>query len=500
MNHLIERLQRRAASDPGATALRSRDKRLGYGELMDAVHQASRQLRSLQLRSIGLFLDNGLDWIIFDLAALQAGISVVPLPWFFSDAQIAHAIADARLDGIVFDRALPRGVEPLGTALPGFSDSRLQRIDGARGAVGRAYAAAARISYTSGSTGAPKGIALDAGFIELTADSLCQAIGRLDIETHLGILPYATLLENIAGIYVPLLLGRCVHAEPAAEIGLGATLAIDPERLRVCFNRVRPNSLIITPQLLDLLCLLAERAAINPDCLVFVAVGGARVSPASLRRARHAGIPAYEGYGLTEFGSVATLNTPWDDRVGSVGKPLPGVTLVIAEDGEICLSRRAADAVEGAGATPRKPIRSGDLGSVDADGFVHVHGRKSNLIVLANGRNVSPEWIEAELNFSSLIEHSFVFAEDGKQLSVLIASSATGALLDAEIARINRDLPAYARLQRWYRLADPFSPEAGTLTVNGRLRRAQIERQLPGLLAHAAASPSAGRSHMAIDK
>jgi len=480
MNGLIERLRQQAAASPHAIALRSRDQHLSFAELVCAVEQATLQLQSLQLRSIGLYLDNGIDWIIFDLAALAAGISVVPLPRFFSAAQIAHAIIDANLDGVVFDRQLPPGASACGIALPGFSNSRLQCIEttpepGPVPAQPR-LSTLAKISYTSGSTGAPKGVELDVECIEQTVNALCQAIGDLDIKTHLSILPYATLLENIAGIYVPLLLGRCVHAEPSADVGLSDVLGLDPSQLLACFNRVRPNSMIITPQLLDLLCQLVESAAINPGSLVFVAVGGARVAPDLLLRARRAGIPAYEGYGLTEFVSVATLNTPQQDRVGSVGKPLPGVEVVVAGDGEICLARVPATGIR------QRYLRTGDFGSIDDDGFVHVHGRKSNLIVLANGRNIAPEWIEAELNASPLIAQSFVFSESGERLAALLTTSAPDAAIDAEIICINRELPAYARLHQWHRLATPFSRDKQTLTANGRLRRRQISRQLPRLL------------------
>jgi long-chain acyl-CoA synthetase len=492
MNGLIEGLRQQAVAKPDAVALRSRHQQLSFADLLVAVEQAALQLQSLQLQAIGLYLDNGIDWIVFDLAALSTGISVVPLPRFFSDTQITHAIADANLDGIVFDRALPSAVNACGNALPGFSDSRVQRIESSLVRPARKSSTLAKISYTSGSTGTPKGIQLDVELIEQTVASLCQAIGDLDIKTHLSVLPYATLLENIAGVYVPLLLGCCVHAEPSADVGLTDLLGLDPAKLQACFNRVQPDSMIITPQLLDVLCQLVDNAAISPGSLVFVAVGGARVAPALLQRARRVGIPAYEGYGLTEFASVATLNTPQNDRVGSVGKPLPGVNLELAGDGEICLAREPLTGVQG---EQRELVKTGDFGSIDEDGFIYVHGRKSNLIVLANGRNVAPEWIEAELNASALIGQSYVFSESGERVAALIASSAPDAAIDAEILRINGELPAYARLHQWHRLTTPFSREQQTLTANGRLKRCQIEQQLPGLLAQAPVSPRKARNH-----
>ena len=492
MNPLIEKLRQRAAKDTDAIALRSRDKRLSYAELMDAVRQASVQLQSLQLRSIGLYLDNGIDWIIFDLAALEAGVGVVPLPWFFSEAQLAHAIADARVDGIVFDRALPPGLRARGEALPGFSDSRLQRLQATVDESASAPPATAKVSYTSGSTRAPKGIALDADFIAQTAESVCRAIGHLDIKTHLSVLPYATLLENIAGVYLPLMLGRCVHAEAPSRVGLTADLGLDPMALAACFARVRPSSMIVTPRLLEVLCRLVEAGAIDPACLVFVAVGGARVAPDQLRRARAAGIPAYEGYGLTECASVATLNTPHNDRIGSVGRPLPGVSVAIAADGEIRVAR-------GRGT---KPVMTGDLGRIDDDGFVYVDGRKSNLIVLENGRNLAPEWIESELDASPLIARSYVYAEADTVLYALLDSDATDAELDAELERVNRGLPAYARLRAWRRPAQGFSRTRNTLTANGRLRRGEIAKQLSASAGRQVSPAPAGRSpaHLSVQE
>jgi len=481
MNGLVQKIGQHALSTPEVIAIRSSDKRVSYAELMIAVQQATAQLRSLQVESLGLYLDNGIDWIVFDLAALAAGIRVVPLPWFFSQAQIAHAIADGAVDSIVYDLALPSGVSTCGVPLQGYSDSRLQRIVTADGSTLRKRRTPAKVSYTSGSTGTPRGIELEAGFIEETAASICRAIERLGIESHLSVLPYATLLENIAGVYVPLMLGRCVYAESSADIGLSASLGLDPLKLQATFNRIRPDSLIVTPQLLDVLCLLVEGAALKPDCLRFVAVGGARVAPKLLQRARGLGIPAYEGYGLTEFASVAALNTPQDDRIGSVGKPLPGVTVTIAEDGEICLESHFDTSAAETTRSQRIFVRSGDYGRIDSDGFVYVHGRKSNLIVLANGRNVSPEWIESELDASPLVGQSFVFSESGERVSALLATTATDAEVETEITRINDALPAYARVADWHRLTVPFSREQQTLTANGRLRRSQIRQRLPEL-------------------
>ena len=487
MNRLLTALEREAQVNPQALAIRSGDDSLSYAQLSAAIKQAAICLCACRVKSLGIYLDNGIDWIVVDLAAMAAGIRVVPLPWFFSDTQIRHAVTNGAVDCLVYTDNLPSGILATGAPVKAYGNSWLQSLGPQEPAAAASSPTAGKLSYTSGTTGSPRGIDLSYDFIDQTCDSIGAAISGLAIETHLSILPYATLLENIAGVYVPLMLGKTVYAESAARVGLSAELHLDPLMLQQTFNRIRPDSLILTPQLLALFCLLGENDAIDPGCLKFVAVGGARVGESLMRRARRARIPAYEGYGLTEFGSVAILNTPRNDRIGSVGKPLPGVSVRLAADGEICLStslpRSDRDGLE---RQQTISLETGDFGSIDSDGFIYVHGRKSNLIVLASGRNVAPEWVETELNNSPLLAQSFVFSETGAALSALLVAAGAGIAdsdLEAEIDAINQGLPAYARIKKWHRMPYPFSQDNQMLTVNGRLRRLQIKQLLPTLLA-----------------
>ena len=483
MSRILQQIEARAQRRPDAVALRSGEHSLSFARLLDDVRQTAARLRALRPRSLGIYLDNGIEWIVFDLAALAAGSRVVPLPWFFSGAQIEHAVAAGAVDLVAFERELPRGVVGTGAPIRAYRGACLQTVLNHNSAVG-GKAGGGKLSFTSGSTGSPKGIELDAAFIEQTCGAICRAVPGEAVDLHLAILPYATLLENIAGIYVPLMLGKCVAAETAATVGLAPDLRIDPARLAQTFNRVRPASLILTPQLLELVCGLAERGAIDPASLEYVAVGGARVGESLLHRARTSGIPVYEGYGLTEFGSVAILNTPAANRIGSVGKPLPGVSVRLGDDSEILLGTEIEETVDGARRWRSVSLATGDYGTIDADGFVYVHGRKSSLIVLANGRNVAPEWVETELTVAPSILQAFVFEGDEAELSALLFAVAdvADADLEIEIKRINRDLPPYARIRHWHRMLLPFSRDNGTLTANGRLRRAQIRQMLPLLL------------------
>jgi long-subunit acyl-CoA synthetase (AMP-forming) len=203
-----------------------------------------------------------------------------------------------------------------------------------------------------------------------------------------------------------------------------------------------------------------------------VAVGGAKVAPPLIAGARSIGLPAYEGYGLSECGSVVALNTPHADRPGSVGRVLPHLRISLAGDGEIVAGPHPF--LGYIGEPPQEgAYRTGDLGEFDADGWLRITGRKSNVLITAYGRNVAPEWVESELLAEPEIAQAAVFGEAATSLCALLVPTrgdlAADAIEDA-VARVNARLPDYARVGRW-RGSAPFDATRGEVTANGRPRR-----------------------------
>ena len=488
---ILERLAGPGGQPSQRPALQDAHGHLSYAELHAAVTATAAVLQDSGIRTLGLLLDNGPAWVIMDLAALHAGISVIPLPLFFSREQTAHVIRDTGIDALCIDSCQAHGWE--GFALhpsPVPNTVLLQATDSA--AAETFPAGTAKVSFTSGTTGQPKGVCLSAAAMRSVAESIVAATADLQIERHLCLLPLALLLENITGVYAPLLAGATVILPSSHERGLQGSQQLDIGQLSGCLQGWQPHSLVLVPQMLKALTIATTRGMPVPDSLRFVAVGGARVSPELLDEARQAGIPVYEGYGLSECSSVVTLNRPGADRTGSVGKPLPHARLRIAADGEIQVS--GATLLGYAGQPPQTDswFATGDLGFIDAEGFLHITGRRRNAFITAYGRNVNPEWPESELARFPEIAQAIVFGE-GREHNVAIIQPAVPGLADELIntcvTAANDLLPDYARIHDWLRADAGFRVDNGLLTASGKTCRDAVWRHYRSRLEAGAAAP-----------
>jgi len=406
---------------------------------------------------VGVVLDNGPDWVVADLALIAAGRPSVPIPPFFTPQQTAHALADAGAS-LVISPGREHGVRLDLTGLPARP----------------LHPGVAKITYTSGSTGAPKGVCLSLEQMEAVAVSLVEVLGREKAGVHLPVLPLAVLLENVAGLYPILLAGGRYHALGLGEVGFADPFQPDMSRLLGAVVASGATSLILVPELLRGLIAAKTTSGLATPALDLVAVGGARVSPALLAAAAAAGLPVVEGYGLSECASVVAMNRPGEAVPGTVGRPLPHLQVSLAGDGEILIGPSPFLGYVGAPPAP-ETVATGDLGAFDADGRLSIVGRKSNTLITAFGRNVAPEWIESELLTEPEILQALVFGEAQADLGALIVPmpGRSDDAVAAAVARANARLPDYAHVRRWRRTS-PFDPAAGQLTANGRPRRAVL--------------------------
>jgi long-chain acyl-CoA synthetase len=225
--------------------------------------------------------------------------------------------------------------------------------------------------------------------------------------------------------------------------------------------------------------------------------GSAPLQPTVLLFMQALGLPVYEAYGLTETCPGLTANRPGQVRPGTVGQALPGVELRIAADGEI-LARgpnitagyhnreedtRAVIDADGW-------FHTGDLGSLDGDGFLTITGRKKELIKTSGGKYVAPTRIEGMLKLSPLVSEAVVVGEGRPYCVALLAldpesvtdhlthtgDAAIDDALEAHVRTTNADLASFETVKHW-RIIDAPAVESGDLTASLKVRRTKVEER-----------------------
>lgn len=456
--------------------LRDYRQSLSASETLARVQDWASQLKPC--RVLALLADNSADWVLADLAALNAQVALLPIPNFFSPTQTLHVLQQTGADAILTDQTDAVMALKLGFVLENTMGSLcLLR----RSVVAVALpAGTAKISFTSGSTGTPKGVCLSACGLMATATSIRAQLAHLRIERHLVVLPLTLLLENTAGVYAGLLSGACVHLPALASLGWLGMAGFNPAALMKTTQVLTPQTMILVPELLKAWSLYLNMTNQKaPTSLQFVAVGGARVDPSLLQQARQRGIPAYEGYGMTECGSVVSMNLPGDEGAG-VGRPLPHVEVTI-QAGEIHLKTATFLGYVDTDIDAEPPtalsanFASGDLGRMDEEGHLHLSGRCKNLLITSFGRNVSPEWVESVLLAQAPIAQALVLGDGQASLSAVLVPFAgvTSEQIQHAVVLANATLPDYARISSWIQ-SEPFTLQNALATGNGRAVRSTI--------------------------
>lgn len=459
-------------------------------DLEACIAATAEALRRARVARLATLMDNSAAWVVVDRACAAAGIVHVPLPSFFVPAQMLHAASVAGVDAWLGAIGSP--------PFAGFHEAgeRLEVAGHALGLCRRTLPVAAaplpagtrKVTFTSGTTGAPKGVCLDEDGPLRVARGLAERLAPLGIRRHLCVLPLPVLLENIAGVLAPRLAGATCVVPSLRRLGLAGSSAFEAAVFDDAVRATAPDSLVLMPQMLRAWTAHLRRVGRHAVVgLKFVAVGGAAVGPKLLAAARAAGIPAYEGYGLSEAASVQTLNLPGDDRRGSVGRPLPHARLRVAADGEIEVAGSLFLGYAGEAATsPVEWWPTGDVGSIDPDGYVFLQGRKRHVLITGFGRNVAPEWVESALRDEPPILQAVVFGEAEPQLRAVLWPTdpqSDDDTLARAVSAANATLPDYARVGRWVRAEAPFNAASGMATSNGRPRRDAIRllhAHLPG--------------------
>lgn len=416
----------------------------------------------------------------------------------------------------------------------------------------------ASIIYTSGTTGEPKGVMLTHANVTFNALSAGMFLQIEPGGTMLSFLPLSHVFERMV-LY--LCMNRGVQINYATGIETVATdiqdvrptlMSTVPRLLEKIYARMQKNASeggALKKRIFTWSLDVARRSAklstkgepIPPllqlqreiaDHLVFAklrqAVGGRIVRMVSGGAAlpidialvfTGAGIPVLQGYGLTETSPVIAVNSLDHNRIGSVGRLLPGVEVQIAEDGEI-LTRgphvfqgyfnKPEESAVSFGDDPsggERWFKTGDIGHFDSDGFLFITDRKKDLIKTSGGKYVAPQMIEGMINQSEFVEQAVVIGDKRKYVSALIvpdferlrawgkeqgipsgdkrelvADRRAVDLIKADVNRLTRELADYEKVKRIALVADEFSVDGGELTPTLKVKRRVVEQKYAELI------------------
>jgi long-chain acyl-CoA synthetase len=407
----------------------------------------------------------------------------------------------------------------------------------------------ATIIYTSGTTGDPKGVMLTHGNI---ASNVTTCVGLFDFgpgDECLSFLPLSHIFERMFGHYSMFHAGVVINYAGSIE-----TVAADMQELRPTmmasvprlyekiFSRVLdsvrssaaprrrifgwarrvgeawvdrilagqpvPGRLALERRLADRLVFSKLRGRTGGRIRFFIS-GGAPLSPDIARFFFAAGMPILEGYGLTETSPVMAVNTFGHTRLGTVGRPIPGVDIRIAPDGEIVT--RGPNVMRGYYGKPEATaaaldeegwFHTGDIGLLDAEGYLSITDRKKDLIVTAGGKNIAPQPIENLAKSSKFVSNA-VMLGDRRPFPIMLVVPNAGPLkawaarhglpaddmellvrlpevhtkLEREVRKTLRDLAQFEMPKKFLLLPNDFSVEGGELTPTLKVRRRIVEER-----------------------
>lgn len=496
---------------------------------------------------VGLLGENRVEWLLADLGILTAGAVTVSPHASLSARQVQYQMLNAGVRWLfVSTRAQRDKIRPVAGELPEIrgvvvldelaDNTALERswpsfLSSGRQSLSRTpqivkelerrEAALSRddlatIMYTSGTTGDPKGVMLTHGNLLSNVTACIESEPLPPDSVTLCWLPLSHIYARTVDLYERLVAGVLLCLAETPETVMASLAEIQPTHLS-CVPRFYEKVLasIASP---DPAVLSAKLRAVFGPRISHLGSGGAPLPPAIEETLRAAGLPILPGYGLTESSPVISFNQKNRYRFGTVGPALPGVEIKIAPDGEVL--SRGPHIMKGYWNNPQATaeaikdgwLYTGDLGSLDEDGFLKITGRKKELLVLSNGKKVVPTHIEGLILADECIDQAAVYGEGRNFLTALLvphwanlrqALRADGTpteseteealarhpavkpLLRKRLDRLLADVAGYEQVKKFIVLPRPFTVAGDELTVSLKLRRnvvfAKYQAELDGL-------------------
>ena len=495
---LCEAFQITAQARGDAIAVRSADGAvtLTYAQLRDEVERVARALHALGVRAgdtVGLMMVNRPEFHVVDLAAIHLGATPFSVYNTSSREQIEFLFADAANRVAIVDRGfgerIPAGpdvvlVDELGE-LGGGEDLD---FEAAWRAVGGDDVLT--LIYTSGTTGPPKGVEITHANMLAELRALDEFLGAMAPGRAVSFLPSAHIADRWASQYTAI----CTY-------GHELTCCPDPREVMAVVRDIRPTIFGAVPRVWEKAKAALEAGGVPKEavrsalglerCERFV-VGAAPIPVDVLDWFADAGVVIQEVWGMSELSCVATMVPRADPRFGTVGVPIPGVETRLAEDGELLV--RGEIVMRGYRNQPDKTaeaidadgwLHTGDVATIDDDGFVTIVDRKKELIINAAGKNMSPANIEAALKSAGPLIGQACVIGDRRPYNVALLTLDPELGLDprnpevrerveAEVNAANDRLSRVEQIKRFALLEEEWLPGGDELTPTMKLKRKPI--------------------------
>jgi long-chain acyl-CoA synthetase len=474
---------------------------------------------------VALLSKNCAEWFISDLAIMLAGLVSVPLYPLQTAESIAYVLEHAQCKVILVGKLddadkLAAGIGPQVTriALPYPTMACTHEWHALLAMHAPLQTVAEQqpeqlltLVYTSGTTGNPKGVMLSARAVAFSAANACRELRMSPQDRFFSFLPLSHVAERFLVEFNSLYCGA-----PVAFVESMETFARDLQHIRptVFFAvprlwtrfqqgvleklpQAKLNLLLATP-LLGRLVARKIRRALGLDQARVMISGAAAIPRGLLDWYQRIGLTLCEGYGMTEHVAYGCFNRPGHVRFGTVGRPMPGLEVRIADSGEILL--RSPTLMQGYYLEPAKTaealvdgwLHTGDKGELDSDGYLRITGRLKDIFKTTKGKYVAPAPIEGEIAKSGHVEQVCVMGSNLDQPLALIELSPAARLLPVaqlssdlqnSLAHLNSQLQPHERISHFVMVREPWTSANGCMTPTMKIRRNVLEARYAELVA-----------------
>ncbi|WP_010583881.1 AMP-dependent synthetase/ligase [Schlesneria paludicola] len=486
---------------------------------------------------IALLSENRWEWLVADHAILSTGAFDVPIHAPSTPAQIQFQLEHSGACGVVlssvaqlekvlsvksqlpdlrfaviFDRCAATPSDQLTTyTFDAIRQSGVRAGDAGRKEIAAREAAitaddVATVIYTSGTTNRPKGVMLSQGNLVTNSKAGAEAYGFDCTRVWLNWLPFSHVFARLVDDY------------STTRMGVTMALATSSATVMDDIREIQPTYFTSVPRLLEKawahLVSFPESARVGEarkmfgHRLIHISSGGAPLPSHVATDLREAGVIVLEGYGLTESSPIISFNLKDSWKIGTVGRPISGVEIKIADDGEVLT--RGPHVMLGYWHDPKATaeaiqdgwLYTGDLGAIDSEGFLSITGRKKDLIVTSGGKNIAPSALEALMISDPFIEQALVFGDARPYVCAIIVpkfekideavkesggvfTNEGDVVIDAKLIawfqkRVDTVLKVVSQVERVKKiivLNRPLSIDADELTVTQKIRRTAVFRR-----------------------